>query len=96
LPVGHELRDVPLDNMRSDAIGVFERQILHAAREVARRPRMLADTPAARPDTLDPAIKAVPVNRNGIETIEYYGESFVRKMSRPGRRVASFWPPSYA
>jgi hypothetical protein len=93
LPPDHELHGLSLANCKADALGALEPQILHAAREVARSPSKLALTPAARPDTLDPNIKAV-TSADGITT--FHGPSFVRAMSRPGRRVASFMPISWS
>jgi hypothetical protein len=87
LPPDHELHGLSLENCKSDALGVLEPQILRAAREVARSPSKLALTPAGRPDSLDPNIRAVTM-ADGTTT--YHGESFVRAMGRPGRRVLSF------
>jgi hypothetical protein len=92
LPRGHELRDLSLANCRADALGALEPQILALARETARRPALLADTPAGRVDSLNPNIRAVTLN--GITT--FHGESFVKAMGRPGRRVASFMPISWS
>jgi hypothetical protein len=87
LPPDHDLHGLSLENCKADAIGVLEKQILHAARETARQPELLANTPAGRPDSLDPTLRAV-TQANGVTT--YHGESFVRAMGRPGRRVLSF------
>jgi hypothetical protein len=67
-------------------LNAIEPDILAEARLAATNPRMLAHTPAAKPDTLDPNIKAVTLN--GVTT--FWGESFVRGMSRPGRRVVGW------
>jgi hypothetical protein len=86
LPPDSKWHDVSLDGRMADALNVIEPDILNEARLAATNPRMLAHTPAAKPDTLDPSIKSVTLN--GITT--FWGESFVRAMSRPGRRVISF------
>jgi hypothetical protein len=90
LPPDSKWRGVSLDGCKSDALNAIEPQILDEARLAATNPRMLAHTPAAKPDTLDPNIKAVTLN--GQTT--FWGESFVRAMSRPGRRVAGFYTPN--
>ena len=70
----------------SDALNAIEPMIVNEARYVATNPRLLAHTPTARPDTLDPDIRSVTLN--GITTFQ--GQSFVRDMGRPGRRVVGF------
>ena len=90
LPPDSEWRGVSLNNCMSDALNAIEPQILNEARLAATRPSMLAHTPAARPDSLDPDIKAVTLN--GITT--YHGQSFVKNMTMPGRRVAGFYTPN--
>jgi hypothetical protein len=86
LPPTSEWKGVSLENCMSDALNAIEPQILREARYAATRPSLLAHTPAARPDTLDPDIKSVTLN--GITT--YHGQSFVKNMGRPGRKVVSF------
>jgi hypothetical protein len=87
LPPDSKWRNVSLDGCKSDALSAIEPQILNEARLAATNPRMLAHTPAARPDNLDPNLKSVTIN--GVTT--YHGEhSFVKSMSRPGRLVTSF------
>jgi hypothetical protein len=83
-------RTVSLDGLMSDALNVAQQEILADAAYTANNPRLLADTAAARPDSIDPNIRQVTVNRGGTETTEFYGQSFVRGMTRPGRRVVSF------
>jgi hypothetical protein len=90
LPPDSKWRGVSLDGCKADALNAIEPMILNEARLAATNPRMLAHTPAAKQDTLDPSIKAVTLN--GITT--FWGESFVRAMSRPGRRVAGFYTPN--
>jgi hypothetical protein len=86
LPPDSKWRGVSLDGCMSEALNAIEPQILNEARLAATNPRMLAHTPAAKPDTIDPSLRAVTLN--GITT--FHGESFVRNMGRPGRRVVSF------
>jgi hypothetical protein len=90
LPADSKWRDISLDGMRSDALAVAEEQILADAERTARHPKLMADTPTARPDATNPNIKMVTVVKGGVETREFYGESFVREMGRPGRRVIGF------
>jgi hypothetical protein len=92
LPSDDPLHDLSLAKCDAATIGVLEKQILHAAREVARSPSKLANTPAGRPDSLDPNIRAVTM-ADGTTT--YHGTCFVKAMGRPGRRVTGFWPPAY-
>jgi hypothetical protein len=93
LPPGNPWRDASLNNLKAGALDVIQKEILDGLRTTARDPRLMALTPAARPDPMDPAIKAVKVVRGGKEFTEFYGEHFVRSMSRPGRRVAYFNGP---
>jgi hypothetical protein len=90
LPPDSKWREVSLDGCKSDALNAIEPQILDEARQAAGNPKLLAHTPAAKPDTLDPNIRSVTLN--GVTT--FWGVSFVRSMSRPGRRVAGFYTPN--
>jgi hypothetical protein len=90
---GSAWRTVSLDGLMSDALNVAQGEIFADAAYTANNPRLLADTAAARPDTLDPDIRQVKVVRGGQEVTEFYGQSFVRAMGRPGRRVAYFNGP---
>jgi hypothetical protein len=76
--------------LRSDAINVAQSEILDGLRATARDPRLIAQTPAARPDTMNPNIKAVKVVHGGKEFTEFYGAHFVKAMGRPGRKVVGF------
>jgi hypothetical protein len=82
-----------LEQLKSDALNVVQRDVINDATYCARNPRLLAETAAARPDSLDPDIKVVTTFENGIKNTRYYGQSFVKNMSRPGRRVAGFYTP---
>jgi hypothetical protein len=94
LPPDNPWRKAPLDGLKSDALNVAQSEILDGLRTTARDPRLMATTPAARPDTMDPNIKVVKVIRGGKEFTEFYGEHFVRGMSQKGRRVLSFNTPN--
>jgi hypothetical protein len=76
--------------MKADALVIANQEIIADAMVTARDPRLIAQTPAARPDTMDPNIKAVKVFRGGKEMVEFYGEHFVRGMSQKGRRVVGW------
>ena len=91
---GSPWKNVSLDGMKADALVIANQEIIADAMVTARDPRLIAQTPAARPDTMDPNIKAVKVVRGGKEFTEFYGESFVKAMCRPGRRVAGFYTPN--
>jgi hypothetical protein len=90
LPPSSKWRGISLDGCMSDALNVIEPQVLSEARLTAANPRLLAQTPAARADTLDPNIKAIECNDGGTRSIRYFGQSFVVGMGRPGRLVTSF------
>jgi hypothetical protein len=79
--------------LKSDALNVIQRDVINDATYCARNPRLLADTAAARPDNLHAGVKAVTTVEDGIKTTRYYGESFVKAMTLPGRRVTSFTTP---
>jgi hypothetical protein len=91
LPPDSKWRGVSLDGCKSDALNAIEPQILDEARLAARTPAMLAHSPAARPDSLDPNLKSVTLN--GVTTL-HGSQSFVKSMARPGRRVAGFYTPN--
>jgi hypothetical protein len=90
LPPSSEWKNVSLDGCMSDSLNAIEPQILNAARRVATDPRMLAQTPAARPDTADGTLRMVELN--GVRTFHpgEPGANFVKMFTRPGRRVLSF------
>ena len=83
-------KGVSLDGMKADALVVANEEILADAMVTASDPRLMATTPPARPDPMDPNIKAVKVVRGGKEFTEFYGEHFVRGMSQKGRRVVGW------
>jgi hypothetical protein len=79
-----------LEQMKSDALNVIQRNVINDATYCACNPRLLAETAAARPDSLDPDIKVVTTFEDGIKNTRYYGQSFVKNMGRSGRTVISF------
>jgi hypothetical protein len=82
LPDGHELRKVQIRKMPDDALNVFEPQILKAARAEAYNPNTVPRGEFRR---------VTEVDSNGLKIVKYIGqESFVRALTRPGRRVTSF------
>jgi hypothetical protein len=91
LPPSSQWRDASLDGLKSAALNVVDQQIMADVRVTAARPELMALTPAAKVDTLDPAIRMVKSRMSdGSEQITFHGESFVRAMGRPGRLVTSF------
>jgi hypothetical protein len=86
LPPSSEWKNVSLENCMADSLNAIEPQILREARYAATRPSLLAHTPAAKVDSLDPDIKAVTLNN----VTTYWDQSFVKNMGRAGRRVVGF------
>jgi hypothetical protein len=82
LPDDHELRNIQVRRMPSDALEVFDPQLCQACR-----------TEAYNPNTVVPGeFRMVPqIDPNGLTIRMFVGpESFVKQMGRPGRRVVSF------
>jgi hypothetical protein len=82
LPDTHELRHIQVKRMPSDALEVFDPQLCQACRQEAYNP-----------NTVPPGeFRIVPeVDGNGLKMNTFVGpESFVKQMTRPGRRVVSF------
>src|SRR6516165_10178633 len=74
-------RKVSLDGMRADALAVANQEIIADALVTARDPKLIAQTPAARIDPMNPSIKVVKMVRGGKEFTEFHGEeSFVKAM----------------
>jgi hypothetical protein len=90
-------RDVKMDSVPADALNVADRAIVDSARVVSERPRLMAMTPSARVDSLDPSLRQVEVDRGGTKITMFYPPPedptaiFTRAMGRPGRRVAGFY-----
>ena len=82
LPDDHELRNIQVRRMPSDALDVFDGQLCQACRQEAYNPNTVAPGD----------FRIVPeVDSNGMKMNRFVGpESFVKQMGRPGRRVVSF------
>ena len=85
LPQNHELFPVQMRALPDDALDVIETQVVQASVKEAVNPAHLAPgeiRPIERRDAL------------GNKTIDWIGqESFVKAMTRPGRRVIGFRTP---
>ena len=82
LPDDHELRNIQVRRMPADALEVFDPQLCQACRQEAYNP-----------NTVPPGqFRIVPeLDSNGLKINTFVGpESFVKQMTRPGRRVLSF------
>jgi hypothetical protein len=83
LPYGHKLRIKNLKKLPRDVFEVYEPEIYDACREAASRPDSVA------PGEIRQIVKHNPTT--GHREVHYIGgESFVKDMGRPGRRVVSF------
>jgi hypothetical protein len=95
LPPDNPWRKASLAGLKSDAINVAQSEILDGLRVTARDPRLMATTPAARPDPMDGNIRMLKRTLGGKEVTEFHGDvSFVKAMGRPGRRVMGFYTPN--
>ena len=83
LPDDHQLRQVQIRKLPSDALDVFQPQILKACREAAYRADTVpVDAPLRRVEEVD---------ANGLKIVKWIGQrSFVHDFTRPGRGVISF------
>jgi hypothetical protein len=83
IPRTHELRQFSLDDIRADALQVLEPQLLNACVAEANNPQNVPAGELRKIERLDEYGK--------VKTIDFIGqESFVKQMTRPGRRVTSF------
>jgi hypothetical protein len=83
LPQNHPLYQVQFRGLRSDALPVFEQQLLPACVEEANNPLHVPLGELRKIEELDGYGK--------LKTIRFVGqESFVKAMGRPGRRVLGF------
>jgi len=83
LPQTHPLYKVQMRALKADALGALEPQVLQAAVVEANNPCHVAPGELRKVEELDDYGK--------LKTIRWIGpESFVKAMSRPGRRVISF------
>ena len=83
LPQNHPLYAVQMRQLKADALGVLEPQVLEAAVTEANNPVHVEPGQLRKVEELDEYGK--------LKTIKWIGpESFVKAMGRPGRRVTSF------
>ena len=83
LPEVHPLHQVQYRSLRSDAVGVFEPQLLKAVVEEANNPQHVPPGELRKIERFDEYGK--------VKCIDWVGqESFVKAMGRPGRRVLGF------
>jgi hypothetical protein len=83
LPPAHDLYQVQFRQLKADALGIFEPQLLTACVTEANNPVHVPLGELRKVEELDEFGK--------LKTIKWIGqESFVKAMGRPGRRVKSF------
>jgi len=83
LPQTHPLYEVQFRQLKADALGVLEPQLLQACVVEANNPVHVPAGELRKVEELDEYGK--------LKTIRWIGqESFVKQMGRPGRRVKSF------
>jgi hypothetical protein len=86
LPQNHPLYQVQYRDLRADALEVFEPQLLHAVKVEAVNPAHVPPGELKKIERMDEYGK--------VKCVEFIGqESFVKAMSRPGRRVVRFMAP---
>ena len=87
LPQNHDLYKVQYRDLRSDALDVFEPQLLKAVKREAINPKNFAPGEIRLVPWVDP--------QTGRKENRFYGqEFFVKQMMRPGRRVVKFLAPA--
>jgi hypothetical protein len=83
LPQTHPLYEVQYRELKADALGVLEPQLLEACVVEANNPAHVPPGELRKIEEFD--------QYGQVKTIRFVGpESFVRQMMRPGRRVKSF------
>ena len=87
LPPAHDLYQVQYRALRSDALAALEPQLLKAVETEANNPQHVPVGELKKIERLDEYGK--------VRCVEFVGqESFVKSMTRPGRRVVKFLAPS--
>jgi hypothetical protein len=87
LPEVHPLHQVNYRGLRTDALDVFEPQLLKACVDEANNPLHVPPGELKKIERMDEYGK--------VRCVEFVGqESFVKQMTRPGRRVVRFLAPS--
>jgi hypothetical protein len=82
LPEGHELRKVQYRRLDDATLSAFEPQLYNAVQAEAYNPNTVPKGEYRRVTEID---------SNGLKIVKYIGqESFVKELTRPGRRVVSF------
>jgi len=83
LPQTHPLYEVQFRQLKADALGILEPQLLSAVITEANNPIHVPPGELKKVERLD--------QYGQVKTIDWIGrESFVKQMTRPGRRVVSF------
>jgi hypothetical protein len=86
LPQNHPLYEVQYRDLKADALGIFEPQLLSTCVVEANNPCHVEPGELKKIEEIDPY--------GQVKTIRWVGpESFVKAMGRPGRRVQSFRNP---
>jgi hypothetical protein len=87
LPEVHPLHQVQYRSLRTDALEALEPQLLQACVEEANNPAHVPPGELKKIERFDEYGK--------IKCVEFVGqESFVKQMTRPGRRVVRFLAPA--
>ena len=87
LPPAHDLYQVQYGSLRSDALQALEAQLLQAVVQEANNPAHVPPGELRKIERFDEYGK--------VKHIDWIGqESFVKQMTRPGRRVVKFLAPS--
>jgi hypothetical protein len=87
LPQNHELFEVQYRGLRADALDALEPQLLNAVTKEAINFANFAPGEIRLVPWIDP--------QTGRKENRFYGtESFVKQMTRPGRRVVRFLAPA--
>jgi hypothetical protein len=83
LPQNHPLYEVQYRDLKADALGIFEPQLLNACVIEANNPQHIPAGELRKIEEFDEYGK--------VKSIKWVGqEHFTRQMMRPGRRVVSF------
>jgi hypothetical protein len=83
LPQNHPLYEVQYRQLKSDALGVLEPQLLSAVVKEANNPAHVPAGELRKIEEIDPY--------GQVKTINWIGQDcFVKQMGRPGRRVVKF------
>jgi hypothetical protein len=87
LPQNHPLYAVQYRALKADALPVFEQQLLPAVVKEAVNPAHLAPGELKKIERMD--------ETGRVRCIDWIGQdSFVKQMTRPGRRVVKFLAPA--